>query len=187
MLRLTMINIAVALIYLGLFAAQASAMSESLFWASLVFLPHGWRIVCFFLFRFSALPGLFAGHLATCLIYFGDPTDLPLYVVTSLQGTLVLPFFYVVLKWLGKDLLATRPEYPVVPWTSFATLAMAATILNGVLVAAATASYQNSAINWTQVSQYLVGDFFGAVIFIGGLIAFFRWQRQRQSGASPSH
>lgn len=180
MFRLLLINLAIAGIYVGLFAAQANAMSESLFWASLVFLPHGWRIVSFFLFRFKGLPGLFVGHLATCLIFFGNPAEIGLYVVTCLQGTLILPAFYLLLKAMGKDLLAIRPEYPVVPWTSFALLAAAATLLNGVSVALATSAFKGAAINWQQVGQYLVGDFTGAVLFIGGLVLFFRWQRGQQ-------
>ena len=180
MLRLVLINFLIAAIYFGLFAAQSVAMTESLFWASLIFLPHGWRLVSFFLFRFSGLPGLFVGHLATCIAFFGQVEEtIGLYIITSLQGALSLPIIYLALKSFGLDLLATRSDYPVVPWTSFAWLGALSTLANGVLVAVANAWFFNSAVNWQQAGQYLVGDFVGAVVFIAGLVFFFRWQRHR--------
>ena len=181
--RLLTINALTGLVYFLLFAAQSTAMNESYYWASLVFLPHGWRLVSFFLFRFSAIPGLFLGHLATCLYFFGQGSEnFWLYVATSVVSAGALPMFYLLVKASGTDLLAPRDEYPVVPWTFFAMLGLAGTLLNGTLVAMANAWYHVAPINWEQVGQYLVGDFVGAVLFVGGLIAFFRWQRHRMTG-----
>ena len=178
--RLLTINALTAFIYVSLFALQAQAMDGNQFWASLVFLPHGWRVLSFFLFRFSAMPGLFVGHLATCFIFFGSiEENWPLYVITSLQGTYTLPFLYLALRALGLDLLATRKEYAVVPWTSFVGLTVLATLFNGVLVAIAGALYFDQPMNWEQVRQYMVGDMIGALLCITGLLLFFRWQRLR--------
>ena len=178
--RLLTTNALTAFIYVSLFALQAQAMDGNQFWASLVFLPHGWRVLSFFLFRFSAMPGLFVGHLATCFIFFGSiEENWPLYVITSLQGTYTLPFLYLALRSLGLDLLATRKEYAVVPWTSFVGLTVLATLFNGVLVAMAGALYFDQPMNWEQVRQYMVGDMIGALLCIAGLLLFFRWQRQR--------
>ena len=100
------INAFTALVYFGLFALQLQSMSAGIYGVSFIFLPHGWRVLSFFLFRFSAMPGLFTGHLLTCLVFYGSVSDnWPLYLVTSLQGAYTLPLIYLVLTLCGVDLL----------------------------------------------------------------------------------
>lgn len=178
--RIFTINAFTALVYFGLFALQLQSMSAGIYGVSFIFLPHGWRVLSFFLFRFSAMPGLFTGHLLTCLVFYGSVSDnWPLYLVTSLQGAYTLPLIYLVLTLCGVDLLKKRKDYPVVPWTSIVFLTVFATLFNGPLLEIANSVYFDIPPNWTEVEQYMVGDMIGALLCIAGLLLFFRWQRRR--------
>ena len=174
--RIFTINAFTALVYFGLFALQLQSMSAGIYGVSFIFLPHGWRVLSFFLFRFSAMPGLFTGHLLTCLVFYGSVSDnWPLYLVTSLQGlyaTTYLPGPYS----LRRGPIKKRKDYPVVPWTSIVFLTVFATLFNGPLLEIANSVYFDIP-NWTEVEQYMVGDMIGALLCIAGLLLFFRWQR----------
>ena len=180
MYRLLAVNAFTALVYFGLFALQLQSMNAELYGVSFIFLPHGWRVLSFFLFRFSAMPGLFFGHLLTCLVFYGSVSDnWHLYLVTSFQGAYTLPIIYFVLTLSGVDLLKKRKDYPVVPWTSIVFLTVFATLFNGPLLELANAVYFDLPPNWIEVQQYMVGDMIGALLCIAGLLLFFRWQRLR--------
>ena len=180
MYRLLAVNAFTALVYFGLFALQLQSMNAEIYGVSFIFLPHGWRVLSFFLFRFSAMPGLFFGHLLTCLVFYGSVSDnWHLYLVTSFQGAYTLPIIYFVLTLCGVDLLKKRKDYPVVPWTSIVFLTVFATLFNGLLLELANAVYFDLPPNWIEVQQYMVGDMIGALLCIAGLLLFFRWQRLR--------
>ncbi len=182
MRSLLLINFMTLLIYVMLFWLQDYGFQQASTIASLIFLPHGWRVVSFFLFKFKALPGLWAGHIATCMIYFPDFAETPItYVMTSSASVAGLPLMYLLLKRLGWDLFAVRKDYPVIPWTSFMAMGLIATAWNGLAVSAAFALTSERAFDVNIILQYGVGDTIGMVTFVGALIAYFRWQRRRAS------
>lgn len=167
-------------IYVLLFAIQDWGLRQNSAAASLIFFPHGWRVVSFFLFRFRALPGLLLGHIATCVIFFPDFADIPLtYIATAVASVTPLPLVYLALRALGCDLLATRPSYPLVPWTSFALMGVIATALNGIAISSVYVITDNRSIDVGQLLQYAIGDAIGMAVFVGALIAYFRWERRR--------
>lgn len=185
--HLILINIITALIYVVLFAIQDWGFQQHSEVASLIFLPHGWRIVSFFLFKFKALPGLYVGHVLTCMIFFNDfNTYWLMYMVTSIPGTFALPAVYCLLKAIGYDLLATRPEYPVVPWSSYLLMGAIATAFNGLLVQLVFSLGRSAAYQWDIVFSYMIGDMIGFVTFTGSLLLYFRWQRRRHYIRSSS-
>ena len=172
-------------IYVLLFAVQDWGFRQNAAAASLIFLPHGWRVVSFFLFRFRALPGLLLGHIATCVIFFPDFTEMPwTYIATCVASVIPLPLVYLALRALGWDLLATRDGYPVVPWTSFALMGVIATALNGLAVSSVYVVTDGRDIDIAQLMQYAIGDAIGMAVFVGALIAYFRWERRRGLAAS---
>ena len=172
-------------IYVFLFAFQDWGFRQNSAAASLIFLPHGWRVVSFFLFRFRALPGLLVGHIATCVLFFPNFTEMPwTYVATCIASVTPLPLVYLALYALGWDLLAPRKAYPVVPWTSFALLGVIATALNGVAVSSVHLVTASRDIDVNQLVQYAVGDLIGMIVFVGALLFYFRWDRRRRLAAS---
>lgn len=186
-LRFLLITLGIAITYVLLFAVQDYGFSQNSKVASLVFLPHGCRILSFFLFKYRSIPGLWIGHYATCAIFFPDFADhMVLYAFSTLPGVLTLPVVYFVLKAIGIDLLAPRKEYPVVPWTSLVLLAAIATLANGLLTQAVYAIGRGVAYNLELMFAYMIGDAIGALLFVSALIAFFRWQRQRAQRASSN-
>ena len=125
----------------------------------------------FFLFRFSAMPGLFAGHLLTCLAFYGSVSDnWPLYLATS---------FKVLIRYTslpGSYSLRRRPikkakglSRCTLDFDSFSDCICH--LFNGLLLEIANSVYFNPP-NWIEVKQYMVGDMIGALLCIAGFCYF---------------
>lgn len=179
MQRFVPVTLFVAGVYVFLFWLQDFGFQQNSQIASLAFLPHGWRIISFFLFRFQGIPGLLLGHVATNALFFDNfATDPMIGITTSMASVAILPLAYVLIRKLGRDLLATRPEYPVVPFTNLLALGAIATLLNGVAVQSVISLLTGNPVRWDLVQLYMTGDLVGMLLFVGALIAFFRFQRR---------
>ena len=170
------INLIVAIAYLATFIFQLQIAGELFQWASWVFLPHGVRLIAYFMFRWNGLAGLFVGHVIGGYLWLDDFfAHLPIYVLASLIGTLVVPFTHALLRTLNNDVLLPRVN-GVVHWVGLWWLAVLSGLLNGIL----TISVYSSLIadGHVQLSmQYMLGDVLGASTFVLLLMMFLRVQR----------
>jgi hypothetical protein len=175
-MSLLWINLIVAIAYLVTFVFQLQIAGELFQWASWVFLPHGVRLIAYFMFRWNGLAGLYVGHVLGSYLWLDDFFQhLPIYLLASLVGTLVVPFTHALLRTLNSDVLQPRAN-GVVHWVGLWWLAVLSGLLNGIL----TISVYSSLIpdgHAQLLLQYLVGDVFGASLFVLGLMLVLRLQR----------
>lgn len=170
------INVSVALVYLVTFIFQLQVAGEYFQWASWVFLPHGVRLIAYFMFRWNGLPGLYVGHVVGAYLWLDDFFDhLGIYLLASLVGTLVVPLTHMLLRTLNQDVLQA-PARGGVHWTGLWWLAVLSGLLNGLLTIAVYSSLIPE--NHLQLSlNYLVGDVMGASLFVLLLMLAFRVHR----------
>ena len=171
------INVSVAIVYLVTFIFQLQVAGEYFQWASWVFLPHGVRLIAYFMFRWNGLPGLFVGHAIGGYLWLGDFFDhLGIYLLASLVGALVVPMAHMLLRTLNQDVLLPPLARGVVHWTGLWWLAVLSGLLNGLLTIAVYSSLIHE--NQLQLSlNYLVGDVLGASVFVLLLMVTFRLYR----------
>ncbi len=170
------INVSVALVYLVTFIFQLQVAGEYFQWASWVFLPHGVRLIAYFMFRWNGLPGLYVGHVVGAYLWLDDFFDhLGIYLLASLVGTLVVPITHMLLRTLNQDVLLPLAR-GVVHWTGLWWLAVLSGLLNGLLTVTVYSSLIED--NHLQLSlNYLVGDVLGASVFVLLLMLVFRLHR----------
>jgi hypothetical protein len=175
-MSLLWINVSVAIVYLVTFIFQLQVAGEYFQWASWVFLPHGVRLIAYFMFRWNGLPGLFVGHAIGGYLWLDDFFDhLGIYLLASLVGTLVVPVTHMLLRTLNQDVLLPLAR-GVVHWTGLWWLAVLSGLINGFL----TVTVYSSLITDGHVQlsmKYMVGDVLGASAFVLGLMLVFRLHR----------
>lgn len=176
MISVLWMNLLVAGTYLLTFLVQLQLAGEVFQWASWVFLPHGVRLIAYFMFRWSALPGLFVGHVIGGYLWLDNFFDhVGIYLLASLVGTLVVPITHMLLRTLNRDVLQPLSR-GVVRWTGLWWLAVLSGLLNGLLTIAVYSSLIGD--NHLELSlHYLVGDVLGASVFVLLLMFVFRLHR----------
>jgi hypothetical protein len=175
-MSLLWINLLVAGVYLVTFIFQLQAAGEFFQWASWVFLPHGVRLIAYFMFRWNGLPGLYIGHVIGAYFWVDDFFEhLGIYLLASLVGTLVVPVTHMLLRTLNQDVLKP-PARGAVHWTGLWWLAVLSGLINGLLTITVYSSLIED--NHLQLSlHYMVGDALGASVFVLLLMFVFRLYR----------
>lgn len=121
--------------------------------ASLLFLPHGVRILAAWLLGWRAVVALAPGALIAHIILRGDAAlDLNL-LLGMLIGITVAPAVFQVLKWMRWDLSPDPERLP--SWIGVMTAGLITSVANSILT---NLAFDSELVDYF---AYLVGDFFG--------------------------
>ena len=142
---------------------------------SLVYLPHGARVLMFCYFRYYSLPGLYLAEISgPQLIHHIDYVDgWSLAALGSLSSVIIA---VEIIKWVRKN-----PEnFSVVKTLSFKNykslilVVLISSMLNGILANSLIAIVNSSiSIDVLTVLRFMIGDILGAIIVIGALWVIF--------------
>ena len=142
---------------------------------SLVYLPHGARVLMFCYFRYYSLPGLYLAEISgPQLIHHIDYVDgWSLAALGSLSSVIIA---VEIIRWVRKN-----PEnFSVVKTLSFKNykslilVVLISAMLNGILANSLIAIVNASiSIDVLTVLRFMIGDILGAIIVIGALWVIF--------------
>ena len=142
---------------------------------SLVYLPHGARVLMFCYFRYYSLPGLYLAEISgPGLIHHIDYVDgWSLAALGSLSSVIIA---VEIIRWVRKN-----PEnFSVVKTLSFKNykslmlVVLISAMLNGILANSLIALVNSSiSIDVLTVLRFMIGDILGAIIVIGALWVIF--------------
>ena len=142
---------------------------------SLVYLPHGARVLMFCYFRYYSLPGLYLAEISgPQLIHHIDYVDgWSLAALGSLSSVIIA---VEIIRWVRKN-----PEnFSVVKTLSFKNykslmlVVLISAMLNGILANSLIALVNSSiSIDVLTVLRFMIGDILGAIIVIGALWVIF--------------
>ena len=142
---------------------------------SLVYLPHGARVLMFCYFRYYSLPGLYLAEISgPQLIHHIDYVDgWSLASFGSLSSVIIA---VEIIRWVRKN-----PEnFSVVKTLSFKNykslmlVVLISAMLNGILANSLIALVNSSiSIDVLTVLRFMIGDILGAIIVIGALWVIF--------------
>ena len=142
---------------------------------SLVYLPHGARVLMFCYFRYYSLPGLYLAEISgPQLIHHIDYVDgWSLAALGSLSSVIIA---VEIIRWVRKN-----PEnFSVVKTLSFKNykslmlVILISAMLNGILANSLIALVNSSiSIDVLTVLRFMIGDILGAIIVIGALWIIF--------------
>ena len=142
---------------------------------SLVYLPHGARVLMFCYFRYYSLPGLYLAEISgPQLIHHIDYVDgWSLAALGSLSSVIIA---VEIIRWVRKN-----PEnFSVVKTLSFKNykslmlVVLISAMLNGILANSLISIVNSSiSIDVLTVLRFMIGDILGAIIVIGALWVIF--------------
>ena len=142
---------------------------------SLVYLPHGARVLMFCYFRYYSLPGLYLAEISgPQLIHHVDYVDgWSLAALGSLSSVIIA---VEIIRWVRKN-----PEnFSVVKTLSFKNykslmlVVLISAMLNGILANSLIALVNSSiSIDVLTVLRFMIGDILGAIIVTGALWVIF--------------
>lgn len=144
-------------------------------YASLVFLPHGIRVLSIWLFQARAVIPLFLAHLFIYMLFwrFGEPTLANLGLV--LVGTFCAPIAFVLVRATGIDI--STKNVNVVHWRSILLIGFLASIINSIGNSLLLSPTIDPSLHLTTVTTYLIGDTIGVFIVIITLLFSLRFLR----------
>ncbi|ETX12927.1 hypothetical protein OCH239_15215 [Roseivivax halodurans JCM 10272] len=141
---------------------QSYIFPEATVFASLLYLPHGVRVVSAWLFRWTALPGLILGAALSEWL-FTDPATLqnliPVIILSILIGAISAPLVFESLRQLGAPAYA-KPGSPI-DWRALYTVGIVSSLLNSVGQMFVFDSMVSPAGAMLILSIYTIGDIFG--------------------------
>jgi len=148
-------------------------------YASLVFLPHGIRVLSIWLFQARAVIPLFLAHLFIYMLFwrFGEPTLANLGLV--LVGTFCAPIAFVLVRATGIDISTKNAN--VVHWRSILLIGFLASIINSIGNSLLLSPTIDPSLHLITVTTYLIGDTIGVFIVLITLLFSLRFLRLAKS------
>jgi len=151
-------------------------------YASLVFLPHGVRVLAVLFFGWRAILPLFAGHLISDYLFQGtEAVDIEMswliaaYLIGSMSAFLAFEIF----RLSGNDLYVTDKLMP--NWKQVILVGALASIINSIGQVFIYSSSMDASTYALVSMMYAAGDLVGLVVSMIGLMFIFRWVRFAQS------
>jgi hypothetical protein len=161
------------------------SVAENSIIGSLIYLPHGVRVLCYVFFGYRALPALFlaegtAYYLKNIqLVDMGEPAQMYLWYLTSSSSLLAVVFAVGLIKWSR-----TNTDFSLYKRINFANYRFL--ILVVLISAGFNAVMTNSLIDILnpglnvdalRVLTYFIGDTIGSLIMLFYLMIVFRFLR----------
>lgn len=153
------------LVWLLVAPAQRELLPEITPYASLIFLPHGVRVLSTALVGPRATPGLLLGELTGNYLLW-EVTQAPALILASLTGALVCWFAFDMLRWLGVNAYYLRTDSTPPALASFLLAGMVASALNAFLRAAVFEGMIPPGDVTAVIATCVTGDVTGLLLFI---------------------
>jgi hypothetical protein len=142
--------------------------------ASLLFLPHGIRVLTAWLLGWRAIPALLPGVFLVFLYVGGMDVFLPSRLIAIAIAVTVAPAVFMALAFVGQDI---RPQPGKTPcWPCVMGVGIVTSVLMALLTNMAFGS------ETVEYVAYLIGDIFGLFFLMLGLLYIFRYMRRNSSG-----
>lgn len=145
--------------------AQQELLPEITPYASLLFIPHGVRVLSTALVGVRAIPGLLLGELAGNHLLWGV-TAAPALVLISLTGGLVCWLAFEMLRRMGVSAYYLKADSSPPPLHSILLAGIAASVLNAFLRAAVFESAIPPGDVTAVIAACVTGDVTGLLLFI---------------------
>ena len=152
----------------------ATGASQSSF-ASLLFLPHGIRVLSIWLYKERAVIPLFCAHLFIYILFWLGEVSLTSLVVVFV-GTFCAPLAFILVGWIGFDVSVRNTQ--IVHWRSILAVGFIASIINSLGNSLILSPYIEPALHLSTVATYLVGDTLGVFCLLLILLFGFRLVRK---------
>ena len=144
-------------------------------YASLLFLPHGIRVLSIWLYKERAVIPLFCGHLFVyTLFWLGEFSLTALALV--LVGTFCVPMAFVLVGWIGFDVSVRNTK--IKHWRSILMVGFIASIINSLGNSLILSPYIEPSLHLSILATYLVGDTLGVFSLLLILLFSFRLARK---------
>lgn len=146
---------------------QNTVFPEYPSYASLLFLPHGVRVLAAWLMGWRAVPALLPGVILVFAYVGGTNVFLPNRIAAIVIAVTVAPLIFHALKVIGLDLFPHPEKRPC--WSCI----MGVGVITSLLIAGLTSLAFGSAT--TEFVAYLIGDVAGLFFLMLGLLYIFRF------------
>jgi hypothetical protein len=140
-------------------------------YASLVFLPHGVRVLSAWLLGWKAIPIIFLPSIYAHWLIFGESAFSVNLIVGLMSGVICATFSFWILANIGMDLRISNVK--VANWKDVFLAGCVASVLNSVATGLA---FQHDTVT---IAIYLVGDLTG--LFVCMLILMFTFKALRKN------
>ena len=143
---------------------------------SLIYLPHGCKVIFFCFFGYRSLVGLLLAEL-TCHYMEFHNNGLAFFYLASFTSLLSVVVAAELLKW-SKVSIGSNIHYftkPNLANYKFILLVMVlSALLSSIFTNVTLAAFNDIAINVTVIVRFFIGDITGALLFLFALIVIFR-------------
>lgn len=148
-------------------------------YASLVFLPHGVRVLSLWLFKERAVIPLFLAHLFVYSLFWwiGESAFANLGLV--LVGTFCAPIAFVLVRATGIDISAKNTK--LVHWRTILLIGFLASIINSIGNSFLLSPTIHPSLHLSTAATYLIGDTIGVLVVLFILLFSFRLLRQAKN------
>lgn len=144
-------------------------------YASLLFLPHGVRVLSIWLYKGRAVIPLFCGHLFIYVLFWLGEVSLTSLAVVFV-GTFCAPLAFILVGWVGFDVSVRNTE--IVHWRSILAVGFIASIINSLGNSFILSPNIDPSLHLATVATYLVGDTLGVFVLLLILLLGFRLTRE---------
>ena len=148
---------------------------------SLVYLPHGCRVIFYCFFGVRSLPALYLAEITGPTLIYGDQY-LQYWGYASIFSLASVVLAVEILKWSR----ASNFSYSILKKINFANykflilVIIISALFNAIFTNLVLGLMNNVDINATVIARFFVGDVFGAIIFIMWLMIMFNMIKDRR-------
>ena len=144
-------------------------------YASLLFLPHGIRVLSIWLYKGRAVIPLFCAHLFIYPIFWlGEITLSNLGLV--LVGTFCAPLAFTLIGWIGFDVSVGNTK--IIHWRSILLMGFIASIINSLGNSFILSPNIDPSLHLLTAATYLFGDTMGVFVLLLIMLFGFRLTRE---------
>ena len=144
-------------------------------YASLLFLPHGIRVLSIWLYKGRAVIPLFCAHLFIYPIFWlGEITLSNLGLV--LVGTFCAPLAFTLIGWIGFDVSVRNTK--IIHWRSILLMGFIASIINSLGNSFILSPNIDPSLHLLTAATYLFGDTMGVFVLLLIMLFGFRLTRE---------
>ena len=145
-------------------------------YASILFLPHGVRVISAWLLGPSAIIGLYPAHLF-CFWIFNGFSFSPGMLLQCLPGALCAPVAFELFRFCGLNLYPGAYEFDGLFWRRILIVTIVASMINSMLTTSYYYAIEQVEIVPELLTRFLIGDVVGTVV----LLVFFGIVRKQVS------
>ena len=144
-------------------------------YASLLFLPHGIRVLSIWLYKGRAVIPLFCGHLFIYVLFWLGEVSLTSLAVVFV-GTFCAPLAFTLIGWIGFDVSVGNTK--IIHWRSILLMGFIASIINSLGNSFILSPNIDPSLHLLTAATYLFGDTMGVFVLLLIMLFGFRLTRE---------